>query len=147
MRAIEINLNPDRRVLRQFGFIALAVFAALGAIALWRGHVLGLALESWAGPVAFTFWIVAGVSGLLSLVRPEGNRLLYLALCVIAYPIGYVMSYVLMGAIFFGLLTPVNLVFRLIGRDALGRTFDRRGESYWVPRAGPPPVGRYFRQF
>ena len=54
---------------------------------------------------------------------------------------------VLMGAIFFGLLTPVNLVFRRIGRDALRRGFDHRADSYWIRRAGPPPVARYFRQF
>src|SRR5262245_27784261 len=147
MKAIELNLNPDRRVLRQFGFIALAAFVALGVMVLWRGHVLGLPLGAWTRPVAYALWGLRGISGLLSLIRPEANRPLYVALCVVTYPIGIVVSYILMGAIFFGLLTPVNLVFRLVGRDALARTLDRRADSYWIRRTGPPPVARYFKQF
>src|SRR5262249_56977526 len=100
--------------------VAFAVFAGLGAMVLWRGHLAGLPLGWWGRPVAFALWILGGVSGVLSLVRPEANRPLYVMLSVITYPIGYMLSYVLMGAIFFGLLTPVKLVVRLIGRRASG---------------------------
>jgi hypothetical protein len=147
MKAIEINFNPDRRVLRQFGLLALGVFLALGALTMWRGHFLGLSLGAATRPVAIALWTVGGISGLLALVRPEANRPFYVALSLITYPIGYAMSYVLMGALFYGVLTPVNLVFRLIGRDALGRAFDHRADSYWIRRGGPSPVGRYFKQF
>ena len=147
MKAIEINFNPDRRVLRQFGFIALVVFGALGALVLWHGRLFGLGLGSWARPAATVLWAVGLASGVLSVIRPEGNRLLYVGLSAVTYPIGLVVSYVLMGAIFFGLLTPVNLIFRLLGRDALSRAFAPRAESYWIRRTGLPPVARYFRQF
>jgi hypothetical protein len=147
MKAIEINCNPDRRVLRQFGFIALIIFGILGALVLWHGRLFGLALGAWGRPAAAVLWGLGLVSGVLSLIRPEGNRLLYVALSAITYPIGVAMSYVLMGLIFYGLLTPVNLVFRLIGRDALSRSFEPEAESYWIRRTGVPPVARYFRQF
>lgn len=43
-----------------------------------------------------------------------------------------------LGLIYFGVLTPVAVVLRLLGRDALRL---RRGDadSYWIP-SGPPPA-------
>ena len=39
------------------------------------------------------------------------------------------------------------IVFRLLGRDVLGTTFDRSAATYWVPRQPTTDVRRYFRQF
>ena len=45
----------------------------------------------------------------------------------------------------YGIFTPMALVFRLIGRDALAR---RRvnAQTYWAPKAAPTDVKSYFRQ-
>ena len=53
----------------------------------------------------------------------------------------------IMGFLFFGLITPLGLVFRLIGKDPLNRRFDRAAATYWSdprPRRGKES---YFRQF
>ncbi len=61
-------------------------------------------------------------------------------------PIGFVVSFILLAAFYFLLLTPVALVFRLIGRDALGRRFDAVAPSYWVPHKPSEDMRRYFHQ-
>ena len=147
MAAVELNLNPGRRVLRQFGFLALAGFGLLGGLVLWRGGLFGFDFGAAARPVAWGLWGLGGVSGALSLFAPAANRPLWVALVLATFPIGFVLSYVLMGLLFFGMLTPVSLVFRLIGRDALERRLDPQAESYWQRRGPPAPIARYFRQF
>jgi hypothetical protein len=65
----------------------------------------------------------------------------------VGFPIGWTMSHLLLAVTYFGVLTPVALFFRLVGRDALCRRFDRAASSYWTARPLPPDVDRYFKQF
>ena len=147
MKLMEINYRPDRRALRQFGFIALVAFGLLGALVFWRRAVAGIPLGEAAPVVAGVLWAIAGLSGLFSLAAPGLNRFLYVGLVTVTWPIGFVLSYLLMGIIFYLIITPVGLFFRLIGRDPLHRRFDRQTPTYWVEHREPEDVGRYFRQY
>ena len=66
---------------------------------------------------------------------------------VLAFPIGWTVSQVMLAVMFFGLFTPIGLVFRLIGRDPLHRTRRPELESYWAPKPTPTDLRRYFKQF
>ena len=139
MALLELDLDPRPKVLRAFGIGALVFFGALA----------GLGAASWDWPQAA--WLPVAAVGLLSgafaLARPSWNRPLYLLLTVACYPLGLVASYVVLAIIFYVVLTPVGLVFRLIGRDALRRRRPREATTYWIARSGSPAPERYFRQF
>jgi hypothetical protein len=139
MALMEVDWHPGKKQLRTFGvsgFVASMVLAGV-LVFLW-----GVAV-AWALGV-----LVAGVLILLcSLISPKAARILYLVLTVAALPIGFVVSFVLLASFYFLLLTPVGLIFRLIGRDPLHRSFDRSADSYWVPRRPPTNMNRYFHQF
>jgi hypothetical protein len=129
MQWSDIDFRPSPRKLRQFAAIALVVLAVAGAL---RGSVVLIAI---------------GVAlGALGMIWPAAIRPLYVALTVITFPIGWVVSRVLLAVVFFGVFTPVSLLFRLIRRDALQR---RRayGGSYWVDKNQPADPARYLRQF
>jgi len=146
-KMIEINWRPDDRTLRQFGFIALFGFGFLAAIAWWELFVFSVGLGEKRQVVAGGFAALACVSALFSLVAPRANLPIYLGLTLLSYPIGFVLSHLIMGFLFFGLITPVGLIFRLTGYDPLHRRFDPTAKSYWVdprPRRGKDS---YFRQF
>ena len=147
MALLAVNLHPTRRDLRQFGVIALVIFGLLGAWILWRGTLFGIDLGTAGATIAYVLWGVGLVSGVLSAVAPAANRPLYVTLIVLTYPIGFVVSHVILAVIFYGMITPIGLVFRLAGRDALRRRFEPDVASYWVAHRGPESVGRYFRQF
>ena len=66
---------------------------------------------------------------------------------VLAFPIGWTVSQVMLALMFFGLFMPIGLVFRLIGRDPLRRTRPSGRESYWDPKPTPTDLRRYFKQF
>ncbi len=144
---IDVNLRPDQRVLKQFGLISVAGFGLLGGLVFWRNGLFGLDFGAAARPVAYSLWGIAGLSGLFSMVVPRANLPLYVGLTVLTYPIGYVVSHVVMGFIFFGMLTPLALIFRLIGRDVLHRRFDQSAKSYWGDWRPAKDLRRYFRQF
>ncbi|MFQ5697923.1 MAG: SxtJ family membrane protein [Myxococcota bacterium] len=145
--AIEIRWHPGRRELRSFGFLALGAFGVLGALVLWRHSLLGVPLGSASQTVATVCFALGFGSGLLSIVAPRANRPLYLALVLATYPIGFVLSYVLMGLLFFGVITPIGLAMRMAGIDPLSRGRDPESRSYWDDHPKPRDRDRYFRQF
>ncbi|NLX06216.1 MAG: hypothetical protein GXY33_13845 [Phycisphaerae bacterium] len=139
MSVIEIDWKPSPRKLRSFGLAGL-VMAVVAAIVLhaWKG-LPGV-------PAAAI--VAAGVAMfVLARLSPPAARIVYLGLTLVTWPIGWVLGHVILAAIFFGAITPVGLIFRIIGRDALHRRFDPEATTYWTPHRSPDEVERYFRQF
>jgi hypothetical protein len=66
---------------------------------------------------------------------------------VLAFPIGWTVSRLVLAAVFYGLFTPIGLVFRLMGRDPLARRPPHDVVSYWTEKPDRADVRRYFRQF
>jgi hypothetical protein len=64
-----------------------------------------------------------------------------------AFPIGWVVSHVMLALIYYGVMTPIGLVMRLLGRDPLKRKLDRSADTYWEPREPIANSKRYFQQF
>jgi MFS family permease len=146
-KMIEIDWRPDDRTLRQFGVIALFGFSFLAALAWWELFIFSFGLGEARPIVAGAFAALAGVSALFSLVFPRANLPIYLGLTLLSYPIGFVLSYVIMGFLFFIMITPVGLFFRLTGYDPLNRKFEPDATTYWSdprPRRGKES---FFRQF
>lgn len=139
MSLVSINWNPSRKDLNGFRLIAV-VATTLIAVLLYA--LKGVDVRWCAGIVAFGGFI--WLSGLVSLTL---TRYVYVTLVAVTLPIGFVVSLVLMGVVYFGLFVPVGLVFRLIGRDVLCRKFDPKAPSYWVPHRQTTTVERYFQQF
>ncbi|MFQ5423095.1 MAG: SxtJ family membrane protein [Phycisphaerae bacterium] len=143
MAIIKIDWHPDARTLRSFGLIGFCAFGAFSLLALGRVWMFAkLPANAWVvlGPLAVG-------CGLLALTAPRLLRPLYLLLSVVGYPIGLVVSHVVLFVIFYFVVTPVGLVFKAIGRDAMHRRWDAAAASYWVRRRSPESVKRYFRQF
>jgi hypothetical protein len=143
-----VNWHPDRAQLRSFGLACVVAFGALGAVSfIWR-TVFGLALsEPTSVRVAIGFWVVAAASGLLAATAPMALRPLYRGLTAVSLPIGYVVSHVVMATVFFGVLTPIGLVLRVVRRDPLARGREPARRTYWEPRTAVGDVKRYYRQF
>jgi hypothetical protein len=57
-----------------------------------------------------------------------------------------VVGEVLLLVIYFLVFTPVAMLFRIIGRDALARKIDRGAATYWRAKESRADVESYFRQ-
>jgi len=146
-RIVQLDLNPDRRTLRQFGVIALVAFGVLSVCAQRELWLFSGGLGAARTTVAAVLGFVALGSGLCSALHPSGNRALYVSLAVLSFPIGFVMSYVVLGVLFFGIFAPVGLLLRVLGKDPMHRTFERDRPSYWSDARPKRDNASYFRQF
>ncbi|MFM7818592.1 MAG: SxtJ family membrane protein [Verrucomicrobiota bacterium] len=133
-----VKAEPSRKVLRQFAGIWLVLF-------------LGLAAQNQfmkSRPIAALAWaVVALVVGLPGLLRPALVRWIYSGSMVLAFPIGWCVSNFLLATMYFGVVTPIGLVRRWLGRDELGLRPAPGHQSFWDPKPAPCDVSSYFRQY
>jgi len=135
MAMIEINKNPSRKELLWFGLLFLLFFGIIGALSYWKFQA------------PYWIWSVAAAVACIFFIFPPVRRPLYLGWVYAAYPIGLVVSYLVMVAIYYLVVTPIGLVMRLAGRDSLNRSFDAEARTYWSIRESSSDQARYFRQF
>jgi hypothetical protein len=136
MPLIRINKDPSRRQLAVFG-AAWLVFLALSGWASWsRGRHMA----------AEVLWTVAAVVPLAGLFVPRFLRLVYLGLSYLTYPVGFVVSYVVLAVVYFLALAPIGLTMRLFRHDPLSRRLDPLAKSYWKPRNAAKSAEDYFNQ-
>jgi hypothetical protein len=148
MSLASANFKPSRTQLRGFGVVCLVVFGGLGVQAFFWHSLLRFALSApSARTTGVVLWVVAVTCYVLGRVAPLALRPLWVVLMAIAWPIGFVVSRVALGIVYFGVLTPIGLLFRALGRDPLARRFEPDRPSYWVARKPVTDVRRYFRQF
>jgi hypothetical protein len=120
-----INLPTNHK----FGWFFSAVFTAVAGYSYWKG----------LNTVVLVALIVATLFAATTLFMPQIlaplNRLWY----GLGMLLGKIVSPVILGIIFFVLITPVSLITRLFGRDEL-RMKKRHVVSFWIDRSpsGPP---------
>jgi len=138
MKWSDIPLNPSARTLRQFAGAWLVFISALGAHQ-WvaRGHER-------AGQILIAAALVVGLSGS---IKPAAIRWLFVAAMVITFPLGWVISQFMLAIMFYAIITPVAVFFRLRGRDVLARKPAPDRASFWTEKSTPQDVRSYFRQY
>jgi hypothetical protein len=146
-KLIQLDLDPPQRLLRQFGFIACGAFSLLALCAWQQWLMFDADLGAARAPVAGALVALGAGSLLFSLVAPRANWALYVGLSVVTYPIGFVLSYVIMGLLFYGIVAPTGLLMRLAGRELMPLGFERERASYWLESRPPRPAESYFKQF
>jgi hypothetical protein len=137
MKWSDLPMNPSSRVLRQFAGAWLVFFLGWAA---WQGLRMG---RTQLGLGLAILAVVVGVGGL---IWPALVRWIFVGWMILAFPIGWLISHVLLAILYFGIFTPFATWFRLRGRDALRRR-PCQCESYWQPKETPTDVRRYFLQY
>jgi len=138
MRWSDLPLHPNRRTLRQFGGLCVVFFGII-------------ALRSWLanpdGRLPIAMGILAAAGGVLGLLAPSALRPVFVGSLVLAFPIGWVVSRVILVLMFGLVMVPLGLLFRLMGRDVLGLRRRADGATYWMAKPAPSDLKSYFRQF
>ncbi len=148
MAVIEIDWDPSPKMLRTFGLIGLIVFLLLAAIVFFAHKIMFWSVAPGVvTPLAGVLAALGVVCGAAAMTAPKALWPLYIFLTVVFYPIGAVVGYLMMGVIFFLVITPISIIFKLIGRDSMTRRFDPAAATYWIKRRPPASVKRYLRQF
>ena len=82
-------------------------------------------------------WVVGGTLALWGVVAAPSLRPVYRGWMRFGLLLNRIVSPVVLGILFFSTFTPVALVFRILGRDAMARKFDPGAASYRVASAKP----------
>ena len=122
---------------RSFGLLFGAVFVLLAAY--------GWFFKSWSSAVELSLLGLALAFVLLGFVAPKILSPLNWLWFQLGQLLGKIVSPIVLGAIFFLLLTPVSLVTRLFGRDELRLKRKASQTSYWLDRAPPGPAPESFK--
>ncbi len=135
---IERKREFSRRELRWFGPLFALFGAVLGGIAQWK---FGAAVT------ANAIWLACAVVIAVYYAAPPLRRPIFAAWLALVFPIGWVLSHVLLSIVFYAVVFPTGLALRLFRHDPLRRRFDRRAETYWIQRETRTGARRYFRQY
>ena len=119
----------DRKGLREFGLTTgAAVVVIFGLFFPWM-----LELGWPARP-----WVIAAPLWLLALVYPLWLRWIYRAWMRFGLLASRVMTPLVLGIVFFVMISPMAMVRRLMGRDPMHRALDPNQKSYRVQSAKSP---------
>ncbi len=125
-RAVAQHVIPelDRKGLREFGLVTGGILAVLfGLFFPWV----------FARPIPYWPWVIAGVLAAWALAAPITLRPVYRAWMRLAIVLSRITTPIIMGLVYFLVITPVAFIMRLIGRDPMARCFDPNAKSYRIP--------------
>jgi len=129
--------KSDIKQLRNFGLMVGGIFAA---IALWPAVFRGDEPRLWA-------LVLASLLVIPALVLPMSLGPIYRGWMAVGYVLGWINTRAILGAIFYGLFTPIGMVRRfLLAKDSMHRRFEPEADTYRVLRQ-PRPSSHMKRQF
>lgn len=135
--SLAFNRDFARRVQLIGGLIPL-VLASIGV-----AERMGVPANS----VEYVLWGVGVVGCVAALLSSGVAKTLYSGWMRAAVPVGWTVSHVILGVIYFLVFAPIGLVLRMSGHDPMERRIDRAEGSYWRSRSPVEDAARYFRQF
>ncbi len=123
---------------RSFGILFTVVFALIAGWMAWRGKTLW----PWFAGASAAFLLV-------SFTFPKALRPLNIVWMKLGLLLGAIVSPIVLGIIYFLVITPVALFFKMTKRDVLNRKYEPSLASYWIDRDPPGPDGpsSFPRQF
>jgi len=114
--------------LRSFGLLVGAVFSVIG---LWPMIFREEPMRLWALGLGGTLILLGGVAP--QLLAPAHKGWMW-----IGHILGWINTRILLGFVFYGLVTPIGLFFRLMGKNTVRQTFSEVSQSYRVLRTARP---------
>lgn len=124
-KAEEIPLPSER----SFGVVMGVFFAILGLYPILKGEPYRV----WSLGVSVVFF-------LFGLFYPLALRPLNLLWFKLGLLLNKIVSPILMGIVFYLIVTPMGLFMKLLGKDLLGLKLDKEIASYWKERVPPGPA-------
>jgi len=115
--------------LRSFGLIVGGIFLVIG---LWPMVVYGTGYRFWA-------LILAALLILPALVFPRSLAHVHRAWLALGHGLGWINARIILGFVFYVLVTPIGQIRRWMGKDPVGRSFRPDLSSYRIPRTTRPP--------
>ena len=117
----EIKISSNR----SFGTVFFIVFLLIALYPLLKGNDLRI----WSLIISFIFLALGLIN---SKILTPLNRLWF----KFGLLLGKFISPLIMGIIFFVVVTPIGIIMRLLKKDLLNLKYNKK-ETYWIDKSGP----------
>ena len=117
----EIKISSNR----SFGIVFFIVFLLIALYPLLKGNDLRI----WSLVISFIFLALGLIN---SKILTPLNRLWF----KFGLLLGKFISPLIMGIIFFVVVTPIGIIMRLLKKDLLNLKYNKK-ETYWINKSGP----------
>ena len=114
------NIKSDKKELKKFGGQVGGILFLVGAL-----------LFVYAKSASLMFIGGGGVLMMLALLFPILLFPLHKIWMAFAVVMGFVMTRVILSILFYLVITPINLISRLFGKDFLDLKIEKEKKSYW----------------
>ena len=111
---------------RSFGIVFFIVFLLIGFYPFLNQQDLRI----WALIISLVFLILGVID---SKILTPLNKIWF----KFGIFLGKIISPLIMGLIFFLVVTPTGIVMRILGKDLLNLKFKKNMKSYWIEKTGP----------
>ena len=116
----EIKISSNR----SFGIVFFIVFLLIALYPLLKGNDLRI----WSLIISLIFLVLGLIN---SKILTPLNRLWF----KFGLLLGKFISPIIMGIIFFGVVTPIGIIMRLLNKDLLNLKYNKK-ETYWINKSG-----------
>ena len=110
---------------RSFGIVFFIVFLLIATYPLLKGNDIRI----WSLLISFGFLILGLIN---SKILSPLNKLWF----KFGLILGKIISPLIMGVIFFFVVTPIGVVMRILKKDLLNLKYNKK-ETYWIEKTGP----------
>ena len=117
----EIKISSNR----SFGIVFFIVFLLIALYPLLKGNDLRI----WSLLISFIFLALGLIN---SKILTPLNKLWF----KFGLLLGRFVSPLIMGIIFFVVVTPIGVIMRLLKKDLLNLNYNKK-ETYWIDKSGP----------
>jgi len=118
----------SQKELKNFGLLVGGILLVIG---LWPMLLHGESLRVW----------VVGVGGLLiglGGLYPQSLAPIHKGWMWVGHLLGWINTRILLGLVFYGLITPIGIVLRVMGKDTMSQALSETGPTYRVTRQPRP---------
>ena len=129
----DINFRPTTRQLRQFAASTVVMLPLVTWLWTHRGSAVALAS------------VAALIVALLGIAKPIALKPVFVGMSLITWPIGRVVSEVVVLLLFYAVFVPAGLLSQLLGRDPLAIQPKANLKDAWKERRECMDSSRYYR--
>ena len=110
---------------RNFGIVFFIVFLLIAVYPILKGNDIRI----WSLLISFVFLILGLINS--KLLTPLNKLWFKFGLLL-----GKIVTPLIMGFIFFIVVTPIGILMRLLGKDLLNLKYNEK-KTYWIEKTGP----------
>jgi len=119
------NIKWGREDLKKFGIGGGVFFLAIAIIVLvWKKEVHSHLL------------VISAVFFLFAFTVPKALKPIYAVWMPIALTIGWVITRIILGVLFFLVFTPIGLIMKAFNKTPLELKINKKANSYWAEKEG-----------